>query len=373
MTKLALLANVASSHTQKWAVDLARRGWVVKVFSFLPGNIPGVEVVVIPHLLGGKADAILRSRWVKNQLKAWKPDIVHAHYATSFGLLGALSGQHPYIISAWGSDIFSFPKTSILHRNLLKWILSKADFLCSTSHIMAQEMTNYISKDKPLEIIPFGVDVKRFAPRSELAFEKTEEATKEAIKEKTEEKIQEPIKYGIAKYLYPVYGLDILLRAFAEILKFHPGKVRLRIAGDGPEEENLRRLASELQIEEGIDWVGPLSNEEVADFYRSLDIVVIPSRQESFGVTAVEGAACGLPVIASRVGGLPEVVLDQKTGLLVPPEDVIELTAAMERLFLNREERQRLGRAGRAFVLEKYDWQENVSQAEKVYTRLLKG
>lgn len=365
MTKLALLANAASSHTQKWATDLARRGWVVKVFSFLPSDIPGVEVVVIPRLLGGKADAILRSRWVKHQLKAWQPDLIHAHYATSFGLLGALSGLHPYVISAWGSDIFSFPKTSILHRNLLEWILSKADFLCSTSHIMAQEMIHYISGDKPLEIIPFGVDVKRFAPKSEnpLDSDSSEEAARET---------QEPVKYGVAKYLYPIYGLDILLRAFAEVSKCHPGKVRLRVAGDGPEKENLRLLAAELQIEQHIDWIGPLSNDQVADFYRSLDIVVIPSRQESFGVTAVEGAACGLPVIASRVGGLPEVVLDEKTGLLVPAEDVIALTVAMERLFLNREERQRLGLAGRAFVLENYDWQENVSQAENVYSRLLR-
>jgi len=359
MTKLALLANAASSHTQKWATDLARRGWEIKVFSFLPGEIPGVEVVVIPKLFGGKADAILRLRWVKKYLETWQPDLVHAHYATSFGLLGALSGLHPFVISAWGSDIFSFPKTSVLHRRLLSWILGQADILCSTSHIMAQEMTYYIPAAKPLQIIPFGVDVERFAPRRESASEPSKGVT------------EEPVTYGVAKYLYAIYGLDLLLRAFAEVSKRHPGKVRLRLAGDGPEKENLRSLASELQIEEEIDWVGPLRNDQVADFYRALDIVVIPSRQESFGVTAVEGAACGLPVIASRIGGLPEVVLDQETGLLVPAEDVAALTAAMERLLHNPEERQHFGQAGRAFVLKNYDWQENVSQMENVYTQLL--
>lgn len=352
MTKLALLANAASSHTQKWAINLARRGWEIKVFSFLPGEIPEVDVVVIPKLLGGKADAILRSRWVKRQLDAWKPDLVHAHYATSFGLLGALSGHHPYVISAWGSDIFSFPKSSILHQSLLKWILERADLLCSTSQIMAQEMSLYISKDKVLEIIPFGVDVERFAPR-------------------TDPKPEKPVTFGVAKYFYAIYGLDLLLQAFARVAEHHPGEVRLRLAGDGPEKENLKRLASELHIEEEIDWVGTLPNDQVADFYRSLEVVVIPSRQESFGVTAVEGAACGLPVIASRVGGLPEVVRDQETGLLIPGEDSEGLARAMERLFLSPEEREQYGEAGRTFVLERYDGQKNVTQMESVYRRLL--
>lgn len=358
MSKLALLANAASSHTQKWAVHLARRGWEIKVFSFLPSEIPGVEVVLIPKVIGGKADAILRSQWVRKRLKAWQPTLVHAHYATSFGLLGALSGQHPYLISAWGSDIFSFPKSSFLNRNLLKWILSRADQLCSTSHIMAQEMMHYIPANQALEIIPFGVDVERFSPRSEL------ESGLESPSKKQ-------VTYGVAKYLYEIYGLDLLLRAFAIVSERHPGQVRLRLAGEGPEQGKLQRLASELQIEGELDWVGSLKNDQVADFYRSLDIVVIPSRQESFGVTAVEGAACGLPVIASRVGGLPEVVVERETGLLVPAEDVAALAEAMERLLLAPEERKRLGVAGRAFVLERYDWEKNVTQMERVYARLL--
>ena len=352
--RLTLLANAASSHTQKWALELAKRGWHIDIFSFLSAEIPDVTVHLIPKLLGGKADAILRSRWVRKRLAEIQPDIVHAHYATSFGLLGGLSGRHPLVISAWGSDIFSFPRTSVLHGALLRWILKQADQLCSTSQIMAQEMLLYTTSNlqRKIAIIPFGVDVERFSPPTSSL--------------KTEQ-----VVFGVAKHLHAVYGLDLLIQAFAQVYSRHHGKVRLRIAGDGPEKENLVRLTHEHQVEEAVEWVGHLPNTEVADFYRSLDVVVVPSRKESFGVTAVEGAACGLPVIGSRIEGLPEVIIDGKTGILVPPENALKLSEAMELLLLDPKQREQMGEAGRRFVLEKYDWQKNVTQMERIYRALL--
>lgn len=383
--KLTLLANAASSHTQKWALDLAKRGWQIDVFSFLPAEIPGVTVHHIPKLLGGKADAILRSRWVRKRLAEIQPDIVHAHYATSFGLLGALSGCHPLVISAWGSDIFSFPRSSVLHRSLLHWILKNADQLCSTSQVMAQEMLLYTNNlQKEIAVIPFGVDVDRFTPPVKkavnLGLEDGESASTVLLNTELDNTElgnsvsgleSEQVIYGVAKHLHSVYGLDILIQAFALVHSRHPGKVRLRIAGDGPEKEKLMQLTREYQAEEAVEWVGHLPNTEVADFYRSLDVVVVPSRKESFGVTAVEGAACGRPVIGSNIEGLPEVILDGKTGILAPPENPQKLAEAMELLLLDSKQREQMGEAGRRFVLEKYDWQKNVSQMEAVYLSLL--
>jgi glycosyltransferase involved in cell wall biosynthesis len=120
-----------------------------------------------------------------------------------------------------------------------------------------------------------------------------------------------------------------------------------------------------------VEWWGAIPNPQVAEFYRGLDVVVVPSRQESFGVTAVEGSACERPIIASRVGGLPEVVLDGKTGIMIEPENVESLTLAMEYLIEHPDERNRMGKAGREFVLKHYDWQKNVTQMEYVYQSVL--
>ncbi|MFZ3101750.1 MAG: glycosyltransferase [Desulfitobacteriaceae bacterium] len=354
--KLCLMANAASSHTEKWATELAKRGWKVDIISIIPAQIPHVEVHVVPRLWGGKTEFVfLRQRWIIETVKKLQPDLVHAHYATSFGFLGVVAEVHPLIISAWGSDIFSFPRTSLLHRYLLERILRKADVLCSTSQTMAFEMQKYLSPQRKVEVIPFGVDIERFSPPEERASLKS----------------ASPVVFGVAKYLQPVYGLDILIKAFALLENRCPGRALLRIAGDGAEKKKLQNLTTRLGLDQQVEWLGAIPNSEVAALYKSLDVVVVPSRQESFGVTAVEGSACGCPIIASRVGGLPEVVIDQETGLLIPPENVEELCLAMEFMIAHPEKRVLMGQAGRELVLKHYDWQRNVSQMEEVYRQCI--
>jgi len=359
MAKLCLLANAASTHTEKWAIALSERGWEVEILSFLSAELPKVKVHLIPRLAGDKVDVILRQNWVREKVAEIKPDLIHSHYATSFGLLGALTRKHPLVISAWGSDIFSFPRTSFLHRKLLKWILTRADVLCSSSEIMAQEMQRYIGSEQAIEIIPFGVDTTRFSPPQgeHVSYPKS------ALTDFT-------VVFGVAKGLHPVYGLDLLIEAFAQVHRHFP-QTLLRIAGEGPQRCQLEDLTEKLGIAENIEWLGQIPNANVSDFYQSVDIVVIPSRQESFGVTAVEGSACARPVIASRVGGLTEVIIEGETGLLVSPENISELGEAMERLIKDPSLRDKLGRQGRANVLKNYDWQQNVTQMEVVYKRLL--
>lgn len=356
MPKLCLLANAASPHTQKWAMELSRRGWTVDLISFLPAEIPNISVHVVPKVLGGKIDFILRLHWVEKKVQELHPDVLHAHYATSFGFIGALSKERPFIISAWGSDIFSFPRKSLVHRSLLSWILGKASFLCSTSEIMAHEMRRYIPKGSKVEVIPFGVDLEQFSPPK-----------------LREELHPHQVVFGVAKYLQPIYGLDYLLKAFARVEHSHPGRILLRIAGNGPELGRLQTLAERLGVAGKVEWLGEVSNSEVARFYQDLDVVVVPSLEESFGVTAVEGSACARPIIASRVGGLPEVVLDGKTGLMIEAQNVDSLVEAMEYMFENPEERVRMGQAGREFVLNHYNFQDNVTHMERVYQTLIKS
>ncbi|CAA7599623.1 Glycosyltransferase subfamily 4-like, N-terminal domain protein [Acididesulfobacillus acetoxydans] len=414
MAKLVLLANAASPHTEKWASELARRGWQVEIISFLPASIPSVKVHVTPPFFGAKADVLIRRSWIKKEIARIRPDLVHAHYATSFGLLGALAGRHPLLISAWGSDVFSFPRKSILHRKLLEWTLKRADVLCSTSRVMAREMQRYVGEEREIEVIPFGVDVEYFTPprtwpgqegpvgserkpvdldcvpvdrerdgpapgrdmgvpvpQGRAAAGERVDPTHPEGDPEPGGRSEHPVAFGVAKYLQPVYGLDVLLRAFAELERRLPGRAVLRIAGDGPDKNRLHKLAKHLEVWSKVEWSGLIPNRRVAAFYRELDVVVVPSHQESFGVTAVEGSACGRPIIASKVGGLPEVVTDHETGLLIPPGNVRELSAAMEYMVRHPAERRRFGEAGRRFVLAKYNWMENVSQMERVYRRLL--
>ena len=134
----------------------------------------------------------------------------------------------------------------------------------------------------------------------------------------------------------------------------------------------MEALSRELGIAEATRFVGRVPHGQVLRYLHEMDVFAVPSLQESFGVAAVEAAATELPVIASNVGGLPEVVVDGETGYLVPPGDADALSARMAQLIAAPELRQRMGETGRAYVKAHYDWQDNAAQMERLYASLAK-
>lgn len=152
--------------------------------------------------------------------------------------------------------------------------------------------------------------------------------------------------------LAPIKGLETLLRALAAAKSNGLGRadVRLVVVGGDKEEHwrgeaaRLRRMAGELGVGAWVDFRGPQSQEVLPDYYAAADVCLMPSLYESFGMVALEAMACGVPVIASRVGGLPVTVQDGLTGLLVPEGDVEALADGIARLLENDGRRWLLGR-----------------------------
>ncbi|HEY9899019.1 MAG TPA: glycosyltransferase [Pantanalinema sp.] len=347
--RLVLLADASNVHTVKWAREFAARAWDVHVLSLLPAEIPGVEVHHLRPSMAGKVGYLSVVGAVRALVRRLRPDLLHAHYATSYGLLGALASHRPFVISVWGSDVYAFPAKSPVHRALLSWNLRQADAVTSSSHAMA-EVTAPLVPARAIQVIPFGVPLDRFGPAAP----------------------GEMLTIGCAKSLETIYGQEYLIRAVRLVLDRRPDlQFRLLLAGDGARRTALVSLIAELRLEEVVHLLGRLPHSEVPAFLASLSIFAMPSLSESFGVAAVEAAACGLPVVASRVGGVGEVVLDRETGLLVPPADPDALAQALERLLLDPALRSRMGEQGRAHVARSFDWQRNADAMEDLYGRLL--
>lgn len=367
--RVLLLADAASPHTIKWADALAGKNIFIAVFSLnacdhsLYKNAQSItfyECGVDPSFLrkGNGSPAKLFYLFVlkklKNCIRLFQPDIVHAHYATSYGLIGALIGFHPYIISVWGSDVFDFPRKSFLHKGILKFNLAKADKVLSTSHVMARETTLYT--DKPIEVTPFGIDVNIFCPKKE-----------ESVF------LPEDIVVGTVKTLETKYGIEYLVEAFALVIRKHPDlPLKLLIVGGGSQEELLCFKARELQIDKKTTFTGKIPYTEVQKWHRMLSVSVSVSNSESFGVAVIEASACEKPVVVSNVGGLPEVVEDGVTGIIVPPRDAEATAAAIERLVLDKNLRRKMGKAGRRRVEKLFNWAENVEQMLGIYRGILK-
>jgi len=357
--KLMLLGAGSAIHTQRWANGLADAGAQVLCVSqhdFLDsGWQPGVQRERLPR--SGLGGYFLNGGAVAELYRAHGCQLMNAHYATGYGVLAARSGVRPRIVSVWGSDVYDFPRSSAVHRGLVRQVLTGADLVASTSVAMTRQVEQVLGAAvlrRPVAVTPFGVDSAVFSPGERPA--------------------DQALVIGTVKMLAPKYGIDTLLRAFALLEPELGGRrVVLRIVGGGPQRAELEALALALGVQRRVTFVGAVPHANVPDELRRLDVFVAASRldSESFGVAVVEASACGLPVVVTRVGGLPEVVRDGETGLIVEREDPTALAAALRRLLADAALRERLGRAGRAWVQAEYEWTACVQRMLGVYRELL--
>lgn len=342
--KICFAGPADSIHIVKWCRWFTGHGHEVFVISFTKGKIPGVRVYTIQTSARPQGSDFSKIRYLfsgrafREIIKKEQPDIINAHYATSYGAAMALSGVKNYILSVWGSDIYDFPKKSPLHQALLKFSLRKASMLFSTSRAMADEAVRYTSKK--FEITPFGVDMKLFSPDK-----------------RTRPAGGRPFVIGIVKTLDDLYGIDYLIKAVSMIHTQRPElSLSLRISGTGPEAETYRRLAEESGIADFTVFNGHISQAQAAKEWADMDVAVIPSAlYESFGVSAVEAQACQTPLIISDVAGLLETTVPGRSSEVVPKKDAAAIARRILELYDDADRRKRMGEYARAHVLEHYE------------------
>ncbi len=293
---------------------------------------------------------------LRRKIKEFAPDVVHAHYISGYGTLGALCGFHPLVVSVWGSDIFDFPQKSLFHRKLIEYNLRKADKILSTSKVMAKETQKYTEKD--IEITPFGIDMEQFKPMEvDSLFD------------------EDDIVIGTVKTLEEKYGIEYLIKAFKLVSdKYDNIPIKLLIVGGGSLEAELKQLAKDLGIEDKTIFTGAVPFKDIPKYHNmlSVSVSVSVSNSESFGVAIIEASSCAKPVVVSDVGGLPEVVEDGTTGFVVPPRDEKETAKAIEKLILNKELRVKMGNNGRDRVRKLYNWDDNIEQMIDIYKEAIK-
>lgn len=169
--------------------------------------------------------------------------------------------------------------------------------------------------------------------------------------------------------LMPVKGFDIAMRALPKVLERHPN-ARVIVAGDGAERQNLEQIVNELGLQKAVEFLGWVQPDDVPALLNRATIGVFPSRDEPFGLVALEAGLMKRPVVATRVGGLPEVVDDGVTGLLVPPEDTDALAGAINEM-LNAPARMiKMGEAGKQKAARDFSWDRYMQEYEDLYRQL---
>jgi len=164
-----------------------------------------------------------------------------------------------------------------------------------------------------------------------------------------------------------VKNLPAVVDVFAGVREDVPA--RLVLIGDGPEREAIERQVAERGIRGDVDFLG--DQEYIAKVLPAADVFLLPSEHESFGLAALEAMACGVPVVGSRIGGLPEVIVDGETGYLCSPKDVVCMRRLVTGLLTDEIRRRDMGRRARAHAIERFAREAVVAQYVAAYERLL--
>ncbi len=347
--RIVLLSSALSIHTVRWANGLAKAGHTVHVISQHPMQDPFDEGVMLHFFpFRGIVGYFLMVPGVRALLRSIKPDIVNAHYASGYGTTARLVGYRPWMLSVWGSDVYDFPYKSPVHKHLVIQNLKKADGVASTSNCMARQTRSLCPGLVDISITPFGVDIAAYT--SSVA-SYIDEAPRQ-------------VTIGTVKAMADKYGIDTLIEAFSLVRNEvasrldSPPSIALRLVGDGPEAARLGALVDKLDLNGDVNFVGQVPHHQVPLELAKLDIYVALSRMdsESFGVAILEAGAAGKPVVVSDAGGLPEVTLDGRTGIVVPRENPRAAADAILRLINDANLRHSMGMSARAHVEEHYSW-----------------
>jgi len=345
------------------AMSLARRGRRVHVFSDdPPGRLDArrdgvtfhrVEAPAYPQLRHDLYTLALASKIIEVARRDGL-DVVNAHYALPHAVSAQLArrvlaatpgARAPRVVTTLHGTDTTLVGIDPSFLPLTRFSVLDSDAVTVPSAWLAEATRRNL--DLPsfaIDVIPNFVDTTRFAPRGDAA----------------------PVVVHVSNFR-ALKRTDDVVRVFARV---RAGRAaRLRLVGDGPERERALSLALALGVAADVDAVG--ERDDLPSLLADAAAFLLPSENESFGLAALEALACGVPVVASRVGGIPEVVRDGEVGFLHDVGDVDAMAASTARLLDDPALRARLGRAARAHAEAHFRVEPAVDRYEAVYARVL--
>lgn len=284
-----------------------------------------------------------------------KPDIINAHWIIPQGFVCILTGfitRKKVIATVHGGDVFTFNNTV---SNLIKHYVLKNATEVVVNSSATKDRSTQIYSGRQYQVIPMGVTLENFA------------------KTKTFKKTLDSINILFVGRLSEEKGVKYLIKALAS-LKRQGINFKAKIVGSGPEEVELKQLAHFLGLASNeIEFVGWVNRDEIASYYAQADVFVGPSIEsdtgwkEALGVVFLEASAAGLPIIATRTGGIVDIVKDKETGFLIKPRSSSEIYDKLIELQQNPELRHRLGKNAQSYVRKNFSWESVAKRYNKLF------
>lgn len=353
--KICYLANAESIHTRRWAQHFSMLGHQVTVISFYPGDIEDTEVIDLPRTTSNRRlNILLNISRVHRLVDDIHPDILHAHYVTSYGFVGAMTGKHPYVVTAWGTDVLIEPEKSWMYRQVVRFALCRADLVTSMAPHMTEHLVTrgYVPANKVITL-PFGVDTDVFN-----------------LSRRTRQHGNQP---GIVvSTRRPDYGMDVdtFVRAIPALLKVFDN-LRFIITGEGPLRQSLEQLAGELGVSDHVEFRGEISHQEMPELLGMADVFVSTSPTDGNNISLNEAMACGAFPIATDIPANRAWIRNGENGLLYSCRDTEGLANAIIISLQKPQWREAVTQQNWDIVRTRASWSNSMAEMEHHYRCLI--
>ncbi len=350
--KICFFGDGESIHMIRWCDHFANLGYEVHLISFKKVQINGITTHFLnsgPIDKGGKNwKVLLKVKAVKKLLMNIKPDIFHAHYATSYGITGALCNYHPFLITTYGSDVLISGQKSLVYKLLLRYAFKKADWIQTLAPHMSEAAKKIGADPSKLDEIPFGIDNHIF---------------------NSHQRIEGKPKFTITstRNHETVYNIPHLIKAVAKIKDSIPN-IEFIIAGEGSLKPQLENMVAEYGLNDITTFTGKISQVEMVSLLKKTDIFATVSLSDGNSLSLAEAISCGAMCIASDIPANKQWIHPNKNGFLVSINDVDDLAEKILYINKNHEEFYKKSLViGKAIIEESGIWDENMKEVEKKY------
>ncbi|MGZ4057201.1 MAG: glycosyltransferase [Bacteroidia bacterium] len=353
--KICLIADGESIHTIRWCRHFFDLGHEIHLITFKNSSIEGIHIHYVNtgtiNVGGGNWKVIFRTKEIKKIIKSVKPDVLHALYATSYGLVGALSGFHPYIVTPLGSDVLISPQNSFIYRTLLRYTFKKADLITSMAPHMKEVMVKLgVPKEKITDIV-LGINTDIFNRKNRKLSANNFVVTS-------------------TRNFENVYNIPHFLRAIA-LVKSQIPNLKVMMVGDGSLRDELKQLTKDLMIDDVVSFLGRVPQARVVEILNSSHLAVTVSLSDGNSLSIIEAMACGAYAIATDIPANREWIKEGINGDFVKINDVKALADCIMKVYLNFDTiiDKAIAESDK-IISEKGTWQINMLKMEKKYREI---
>ena len=364
--KLCFIGSADSPHVVRWIKYFVDKGYEISLIT-LSGvsKLPfkGVQIINLESHDFMNPKNIIRVLILIKKLKKivnkLKPDLIHAHQISSLAYVVPFLKFHPYILSAWGTDVLIRPYKSVIYSYMASNSIKKADLLHCDGIKTWQALEKLGAPSEKIVRIYFGIDSDNFSP------------------EKRSMEFREKIGVGQSpviistRGLSPIYDISTLIHAIPKVIKEIPD-AKFIIGSSGPLKEDLEELVKNLNVSDNTIFTGRISDEDFPRYVSSADIYVSTSLSDAgLASSTGEAMACGLPVIVTEDPDNRNWIKDGENGFVIPVKNPDILADRIIKLVKNENLRKEFGKANRKIITERNDYNTEMGKIEKEYMRLV--